>query len=202
MAKQQIVLATNNKHKAVEFKTLLTDLGVEIFTLDRFPQIGEPVEDAETLEGNAEKKALAVFSVIKLPTLADDSGLEVFYLNKEPGVYSSRYSGPGATYAGNCKKLLQNLRGVPPRRRAARFRCVLHFVAPDGVAFSAEGVCKGVIMESPRGSNGFGYDPIFLPEGCGQTLAEMSPAEKNSLSHRARAVSAMKPALLSYFQGE
>lgn len=201
MVKQQIVLATNNKHKAGEFKTLLSDLGVEILTLDGFPHISEPVEDADSLEGNAGKKALAVFSSTNLPTLADDSGLEVFYLDGEPGVYSSRYAGPGATYADNCKKLLQNLRGVPPRRRTARFRCVLHFIAPDGIVHSAEGICKGVIIESPRGVNGFGYDPIFLPDGETKTLAEMSPPEKNSLSHRARAISSIKPSLLSYFQG-
>lgn len=202
MVRQQIVLATNNRHKGGEFHALLSDLGVELLTLDRFPHIAEPIEDADTLEGNAEKKAVAVFSGTKLPALADDSGLEVFYLNKEPGVYSSRYSGPGATYASNCKKLLQNLRGVPPRRRAARFRCVLHFVAPDNVAFIGEGILKGTIIENPRGANGFGYDPIFLPEGSEKTLAEMSPSEKNMLSHRARAVSNIKPALQSYFRGK
>jgi XTP/dITP diphosphohydrolase len=202
MMKRQIVLATNNKHKAEEFKALLSDLGVEILTLDRFPHIGEPVEDADTLEGNAEKKAVAVFSGTRLPTLADDSGLEVFYLNQQPGVYSSRYAGPDATYVDNWKKLLRNLRGVPPRRRAARFRCVLHFMAPDGISFSAEGICKGVIIESPRGANGFGYDPVFLPSGSAKTLAELSPSEKNTLSHRARAVTSIEPALRSYFQGK
>ncbi len=200
MAKQQLVLATNNKHKAEEFKILLDDLGVEILTLDLFPGIGEPIEDADSLEGNAAKKALEVFSHTSLPTLADDSGLEVYFLNGEPGVHSSRYAGPEATYDDNCKKLLLNLRGVPPRRRTARFRCVLRFIGPAGAHFSAEGTCKGMIIESPRGCNGFGYDPIFLPEGHTKTLAEMNPSEKNSLSHRARAVGSIKPALLSFFR--
>lgn len=200
MKLQQLVLATNNKHKAEEFKMLLRDLELEILTLDRFPDIGEPVEDADSLEGNAEKKANEVFSRTNLPTLADDTGLEVYFLNKEPGVYSSRYSGLNATYEDNRKKLLLNLRGVPPRRRAARFRCVLHFLGPDRACFTAEGILRGVIIESPRGVNGFGYDPVFLPDGDTRTLAEMSPDEKNSLSHRARAVGNIKAALLSYFR--
>lgn len=197
---KQLVLATNNKHKAGEFRSLLGDLGVEILFLDRFPQVGEVVEDAVTLEGNAEKKAEQVFRATNLPTLADDSGLEVYYLNGAPGVYSSRYSGPGATYESNCLKLLEAMRGVPPRRRAARFRCVLHFLAPGGVSNVVEGICKGVIIESARGTNGFGYDPLFLPEGMTRTLAEMTAVEKNSLSHRARACQLIKPFLSTFFK--
>ena len=197
---KRLVLATNNRDKAGEFRALLGDLGVEILSLDGFPGVGEIAEDARTLDGNAEKKAEQVFRATNLPTLADDSGLEVYYLNGEPGVFSSRYSGPGATYESNCKKLLTSLRGVPPRRRAARFRCVLHFVAPGGVRTSVEGICKGTIIESPRGSNGFGYDPVFLPEGKTKTLAELAAVEKNSLSHRARACQLITPFLASYFK--
>lgn len=196
----KLVLATHNKHKAEEFKALLGDLPVELLTLDGFPGIGEIIEDEDTLEGNAEKKAREVFRATGLPTLADDTGLEVHYLGGEPGVYSSRYSGLNATYESNCKKLLANLRGVPPRRRAARFRCVLQFIAPDNIKFRADGIIKGVIIETPRGLNGFGYDPIFLPDGQSKTLAEMSPSEKNSLSHRASAAKAIKPKLIPYFQ--
>lgn len=196
----KLVLATHNKHKAEEFKALLGDLPVELLTLDGFPGIGEIIEDEDTLEGNAEKKAREVFRATGLPTLADDTGLEVHYLGGEPGVYSSRYSGLNATYESNCKKLLANLRGVPPRRRAARFRCVLQFIAPDNIKFRADGIIKGVIIETPRGLNGFGYDPIFLPDGQSKTLAEMSPSEKNSLSHRANAAKAIKPKLIPYFQ--
>jgi XTP/dITP diphosphohydrolase len=199
---KQLLLATNNKHKAEEFKALLGDLGIEILTLDRFPRIGEVVEDADTIEGNAEKKAEEVFRATNLPTLADDSGLEVHYLDREPGVYSSRYAGPEATYADNCRKLLLKLRGVPPRRRAARFRCVLCFIAPNSVRNRVEGICRGTIVESPRGTGGFGYDPAFLPDSHSKTLAEMTPEEKNSLSHRARAVQLIKPHLISYFQTE
>ena len=195
----QLVLGTHNKHKGEEFKVLLGDLSVETLTLEQFPQVGEIVEDGETLEENARKKAKEVFRITHLSTLADDSGLEVHYLNDEPGVYSSRYAGPEATYPDNCKKLLSKLRGVPPRRRGARFRCVLYFIAPGNVRFSTEGVCNGVILESPRGTNGFGYDPIFLPRGWSKTLAEMTPQEKNLISHRAKAVEAIKPHLRSYF---
>ncbi len=198
MTARQLVLATHNAHKAGEFKALLGGLDVEILTLDRFPQVGEIIEDAGTLEGNARKKAEEVFRLTNLPTLADDSGLEVHYLNEEPGVYSSRYAGLNATYPDNCRKLLLHLRGVPPRRRAARFRCVLYFIGKNNTRHSAEGVCKGTILESPRGSNGFGYDPIFLPVGYSKTLAEMTSLEKNQLSHRARAVESIKPALISH----
>jgi XTP/dITP diphosphohydrolase len=200
MALHQLVLGTHNKDKGEEFKSLLGGLDVEILTLEQFPHIGEIVEDSETLEGNAQKKAEEVFRMTHLPTLADDSGLEVHYLNDEPGVYSSRYAGPDATYQDNCKKLLSNLRGVPPRRRAARFRCVLCFIAPGNVRSLAEGICNGVIIESPRGTTGFGYDPVFLPGGYSKTLAEMTPSEKNLLSHRAKAIETIKPALTSYFQ--
>ena len=200
MALRQLILGTHNKDKGEEFKTLLGDLNVEILTLEQFPQVGEIVEDSETLEGNAQKKAEEVFRITRLPTLADDSGLEVHYLNEEPGVFSSRYAEPNATYENNCKKLLSKLRGVPPRRRAARFRCVVYFMALGNVYSRAEGICSGVITESPRGTNGFGYDPVFLPDGYSKTLAEMTIPEKKLLSHRAKAVEFIKPMLGSYFQ--
>lgn len=188
----QILLATRNKHKAKEFQDLLNDLRIEVLTLDRYPNIGEVVEDADSLEGNALKKAMEVFRGAGVPTLADDTGLEVHYLNGEPGVYSSRYAGENATYADNVRKLLKQLRGVPARRRAARFRCVLAFVGPGQTEKLVEGICPGVITEDPRGSNGFGYDPIFLPDGFAETFAEMNSETKNRISHRGRAMQALK----------
>lgn len=195
---KQILLATRNRHKVIEFGGIFGDLGIEVLTLESFPGIGEIVEDEPTLEGNALKKARAVFRHAGIPALADDTGLEVFYLNDEPGVYSSRYAGPGATYADNVRKLLANMRGVPPRRRGAQFRCVLAFV-PSNVEYRlAEGLVRGVITEQGRGTGGFGYDPIFLPHGYTQTFAEMSLDVKNSLSHRGRAGTAMKEILRQY----
>ena len=193
----KLLLATHNKHKAEEFQAMLGDLGVEVLTLDTFPHVGEIVEDAETIEGNALKKARAVYALTGLPAMADDTGLEVFYLNKAPGVYSSRYAGPEATYADNCRKLLADMKGVPPRRRAAQFRCVLALVAAGIAPILEEGVCRGMIIEMPRGEGGFGYDPIFLPDGYDQTFAEMPLAVKNAISHRGRALQKMKEAFQS-----
>jgi XTP/dITP diphosphohydrolase len=192
-----LVLATHNKQKAEELSALLSGTQIEVLTLDSFPPINAVVEDQPTLEGNALKKAREVFRQTNLPCLADDTGLEVFALDGAPGVYSARYAGAAATYDDNCKKLLVALRGI--REREARFRCVLAFVAPGFGEKIVEGTCFGSITESPRGTNGFGYDPIFLPSGYMQTLAEMSLDQKNTLSHRARALRAMQNVLLEYF---
>jgi XTP/dITP diphosphohydrolase len=196
---KQILLATRNDHKIRELLPLLGRLPVRVQTLEDFPHVREVTEDGATLEENALKKARQVFRESTLPSLADDTGLEVHYLNDEPGVYSSRYAGPNASYADNCRKLLNNLRGVPPRRRAARFRCVMAFVS-EGYEKVVEGVLEGVITESPRGTQGFGYDPVFLPKGEKLTLAEMSIELKNRLSHRAKAVEKIGLELSDYLK--
>jgi XTP/dITP diphosphohydrolase len=194
----RIVLATHNKDKAREFHALLDGLGIELQTLDAYPNVGPIEEDTPSLEGNALKKAREVFRLTGVPSLADDTGLEVRYLNDAPGVFSSRYAGPGATYADNVRKLLNDLRGVPPRRRGAQFRCVLALVIGEEKVETAEGVCRGVILEQPRGNGGFGYDPVFLPHGQTQTFAEMDLSLKNRLSHRARAGMDMKRILQKF----
>ncbi len=188
---QRIVLATHNKDKTAEFRKILSGLEIELTSLDEFPQVGEIEEDGETLEENALKKAREVFRVTGIPSLADDTGLEVFYLDKAPGVYSARYAGPGATYHDNVEKLLADMRGVPSRRRGAQFRCVLALVGWIQPPLISEGVCQGVLTEEPRGPNGFGYDPIFVPAGLTQTYAELDAETKNSISHRGRAAKAM-----------
>ena len=193
---RRVVLATHNKEKVGELRALLGKDTIEVATLDEFPNVGEIVEDGATLEENALKKAGTVFRATGLPALADDSGLEVYYLNMDPGVFSSRYSGPAATYGSNCRKLLEALRGVPPRRRAARFRCVLALVT-KGIEEIVEGTCEGTILEEPRGTNGFGYDPVFQPKGYEKTFAEIEPDLKNSLSHRSQALIKMQPILTS-----
>jgi XTP/dITP diphosphohydrolase len=190
-----IVLATRNRDKAQEFEQLLRGYQVEFKTLNDFPSIPETVEDAGTLEGNALKKAREASQMTGLPSLGDDTGLEVHYLNDQPGVYSSRYAGPGATYEQNCKKLLRVLKGVPPRRRMARFRCVLAFVPSAGTEILVEGIVRGAIVEGPRGANGFGYDPLFVPDGGQKTLAELEPEEKNALSHRGKAAENLRKIL-------
>lgn len=194
----KILLASRNEDKAEEFRGLLHGLRLELVTLDSFPHVAPVEEDSPTLEGNALKKAREVFRLTGIPALADDTGLEVRYLNDAPGVFSSRFAGPGATYEDNVKKLLQAMRGVPPRRRGARFRAVLAFMPAAGQQELAEGIVSGVILESPRGTGGFGYDPIFLPDGHSKTYAEMNLAEKNHVSHRARAMERMREILERY----
>jgi XTP/dITP diphosphohydrolase len=183
----KLLIATHNADKVTEIKHLLDGMDLEFTTLSAYPLIPQTIEDADSLEGNALKKAEEAFRATGLPAVADDTGLEVFYLNGAPGVYSSRYAGERATYADNRQKLLDCLRGVPPRRRAARFRTMVAFVPSPGKAHIFEGVCPGVIIEKERGSGGFGYDPIFLPDGYDETFAEMELSRKNTLSHRARA---------------
>jgi XTP/dITP diphosphohydrolase len=197
---KQLVLATHNRDKTREISALLSDIGVEVLTLDAFPQIGPIAEDAGTLEGNALLKANVVCRATGLPSLGDDTGLEVHSLYGEPGVYSSRYSGEHATYAENVAKLIAKMKGFPPRRRAARFRCALAFVAPGTGPRTVEGVCLGTILEEPRGMGGFGYDPVFLPTGYDTTLAEMDLSLKNRISHRGRGMQEMLPILREYFK--
>jgi len=194
---KKLLLASNNADKATEVRDLLADMDITLALLGEFPRIPPTIEDAETLEGNALKKAMEAYRQTGLPTIADDTGLEVHYLNDQPGVYSSRFAGPNASYAENCARLLRLLRGVPPRRRAAQFRCVIAFVPDDHTRHCVEGICRGVITESPRGTLGFGYDPVFLPDGHAQTFGEMDLKTKNTISHRAHALIALKSHLRS-----
>ncbi len=198
---KRLVIATHNRDKAAEFRAILSGLEVEVLTLDSFPAIGMIPETGETLEENSSLKAAAVYQATGLPALADDTGLEVYYLAMAPGVYSSRYAGEGATYADNVAKLLRVMKGVAPRRRGARFRCVLTFMAPGRVPSAAEGICAGSIIEEPRGDAGFGYDPLFLPTGESRTFAELDPESKNSISHRGKAMQNIRPVLREYFSG-
>lgn len=202
-----LVFATRNKGKLVELRQLLP--GVSVLSVDEAAaQLGidipEVVEDADTFEGNAVKKAREVSDVTRLPALADDSGLEVDALGGDPGVYSARYAGVSGHDAdpANNAKLLAALAGVPAEKRTARFRAVLALCDVHGAlgarAITAHGVCDGTILDAPRGSGGFGYDPLFLFPDLGQTFAELGVGTKGDLSHRARAMRAIKPELLAY----
>lgn len=185
---KEIVLATRNRHKGAELAALLGDLGIRIRTLDEFPHVPEVVEDGATCEANAIKKAREVASATGLPAVADDTGLEVDALNGRPGVYAARYAGEHATYEDNCRKLIQELHGVPPTRRTARFITVAALVLSSGGGVQvAAGELSGTITETSVGSKGFGYDPVFFVPELGKTLAELTPDEKNRISHRAKA---------------
>lgn len=190
---RRLVFATRNRGKLRELRQLLTpgDFpgGVELLGLDDI-QVPEIPETGETFAENAEAKARGVMQATGLPALADDSGLEVDALDGAPGVRSARYAGPDASDADRIALLLRSLDGVPARRRSARFRCVVAFVDPadpDRVHLH-EGSCEGQILEAPRGSGGFGYDPVFFAPELGQTFAEAPPEQKNRLSHRGRAM--------------
>ena len=182
----KLVLASRNRHKLIELRSFLQDLRVDVVAVDDVAPGLELIEDGSTFVENALKKARTVFSHTKSTALADDSGLETFFLNGRPGVFSARYAGDKADDAANNQKLLADMRGVARRRRRAQFRAVLALVGP-GFEEIASGTCPGVLTETPRGSNGFGYDPIFQPDGFTRTYAELTQDEKNRISHRSRA---------------
>lgn len=190
-----MVLATRNRHKLGELLALIPGLRLEMKMLDAFPGAPEVIEDGETLEENAAKKAKSAALFCGLWALADDTGLQVDALGGAPGVYSARYAGPECSYADNNLKLLAELAGLPPEKRTARFRCVMALASPGGSVITVEGRLEGGIASAASGANGFGYDPLFVPAGLGKTLAELTPEEKNALSHRAAAVRKIEPYL-------
>lgn len=192
---RDIVLATRNRHKRDELAALLSDLDVRIRTMDEFPNVPEVVEDGETCQANAIKKAKTVAAATGMIAVADDTGLEVDALGGRPGVYAARYAGEQATYEDNWLKLLRELKGVPLARRTARFITVAAIASPEGDVQVAQGILDGQIAEEPSGSKGFGYDPVFLLPESGKTLAELSPEEKNRISHRAKAFAQVRQLL-------
>ena len=192
----RVVVATRNKGKVREIWPLLEGLDLELVTVDALAPEAELREDGVTFEENALAKARQAAAATGLPAIADDSGLEVEALQGAPGVWSARYAGPGAADDQNNAKLLAALRGVPAERRGARFRCVAVFVDPRrGLEMARDGACAGEILEAPRGTDGFGYDPLFLVPSVGRTMAELPLDEKNRLSHRAAAFRALAAAL-------
>lgn len=182
----QIVLATHNKGKMSEINNLLSS-SYEVLTLDHFPNIKDIPETGKTLKENAFIKARTVFEMTGLPSLADDTGLEVESLGGDPGVYSARYAGEQASYQDNCEKLLKNMMRVPKEDREAKFRTVIAY-KDDNRELSCDGFVKGEIAQSPKGSFGFGYDSVFYYPPLEKTFAELSEEEKNSISHRGRAL--------------
>ncbi|MCI0428148.1 MAG: XTP/dITP diphosphatase [Nitrospiraceae bacterium] len=192
---RELVLATRNHDKVIELVALLGDLGITIRMLDEFPDAPDVVEDGGTCEANAVKKARAIAEFTGLPAVADDTGLEVDALGGRPGVYAARYAGEDATYEDNCRKLLRELMGVPREQRTARFLTVAAIAFPSDGIRVAQGTLDGVIAGEATGTLGFGYDPVFLIPELGKTLAQMSAAQKNTISHRAKAFAKVREIL-------
>jgi len=189
-----ILFATTNAGKCREAQAILAGLPVELLTLDDWPQaLAEPIEDAGSFEGNARLKALHYAKLAGGWTCADDSGIEVDALDGAPGVYSARYAGPGGDAAANNAKLVRALAGIPREARTARFCCAVVLADPTKVLATAFGVLAGLIVDEPRGGHGFGYDPHFFVPDHGMTTAEMPPELKNRISHRGKALRAIRP---------
>ena len=184
----EIVLATRNKKKVEEIKRVIGDMPITILTIDDFPGCPEVEEEGDTFQENAVKKAIAVAHYTGKPSLADDSGLEVYMLNNAPGILSSRYSGENADDSKNIEKLLHEMRSIIDEKRNARFVCCLALAFPDGRLEIFAGQAEGKIGREQKGSYGFGYDPIFYPKGHDRTFAEMTANEKDSVSHRGKAL--------------
>jgi XTP/dITP diphosphohydrolase len=185
-----VVLATSNQNKVKEFKGLVSEFPVEVRCLADFGSLPEVIENGQTFDDNAYKKAFHTARVLGIPAISDDSGIVVEALGGKPGVRSARFAGENATDADNCAKLLQDLKGVDNRK--ASFVCVLSIAVPAGPALTYEASCEGIILESPRGNNGFGYDPIFYYEPLKKSFAELSIEEKNQVSHRGKVLAEVK----------
>ncbi len=188
----KLLIATRNAHKLKEIRAILELPGIEIVGADEVAGLPDVVEDRDTFEGNATKKAVELAAASGLLTLADDSGLEVDVLGGDPGVYSARYAGEPSNDEANNNKLLAALDGVS--ERTARFRCAIALATPDGGSETVDGRCEGRIELEPRGDAGFGYDPLFVPDGYEQSFGELDADIKHSISHRGAALAAAKEA--------
>ena len=192
----ELLVATRNTGKLKEIGALLAPLSITVRGLADFPELPEIIEDGLTFAANAEKKAATIARLTGRHTLADDSGLEVVALGGAPGIHSARYAGAAADDAANNRKLLAALAALPPRQRAAAFVCVMALCAPDGSCRTFAGRLEGEIIDEARGTEGFGYDPLFVVAGQQRTLAEIPLAEKNRISHRAQALAQVVAVLL------
>lgn len=196
----RMILATKNRGKLKEFQALVQNLPIELLSMDDVQDLPDIIEDGCTFTENALKKACGIAKTTGIIAIADDSGLEVDALNGAPGVHSARYAGEQATDQENIKKLLQALNGVPMKKRTARFRCVIAICTPQGKHITTEGTCEGIITNEPRGSNGFGYDPIFLIPDQNLTMAEVGLDIKNQISHRAVALQKLRDILPDFLK--
>lgn len=193
----RVVLASKNAHKLIELRRILEQVGlaIELVGTDEFPDLPDVEETGTTFAANALLKARAIAAITGLPAIADDSGIAVDALNGMPGIYSARWAGTHGDDAANLRLLIAQLDHVPASRRGAAFHCAAAIVTADGDERVVEGTVDGTLLTEPRGANGFGYDPIFVPLGYQVTTAEMSDAEKDAISHRARALAALAPVI-------
>lgn len=194
--KPKILLATSNKNKVREIKEILGGLPVEFLSINDIGEVPFVMEDGKTFKENAIKKALALAKFAGIHTLADDSGLEVDFLNGAPGVHSARFNGEKSTALQKNKKILELLEGVEAEKRSARFVCAAALAAPEGEVFTARGTCEGRIAFEPAGARGFGYDPIFIIPSYEKTLSELGSEIKNKISHRAKALQKMRKIII------
>ena len=198
---QAIVLATHNRDKREELQEALSEFTVKILSLNDFPFIGEIEEVGQTLLENSMIKAKTVHNLTQLPVIADDTGLEVEALNGAPGIYSARYAGEDVTYEDNVNKLLAEMENIPLENRKAKFRTVISFVDKDRELWT-EGTIKGIIGETAKGKNGFGYDPVFFVPELEKTFSELSIGEKNKISHRGLAMKKFRILLREYISDQ
>ncbi len=192
----KLILATTNTGKIIEIKEKFNDGNINIESLLDYPEIPEIEEDGNTFLENSLIKAKAVLCYTHLPVLADDSGLEIYYLKGKPGIYSSRW---GKTDQERIERVLNELKEASEEQRKARFVCVMCFVTPEGNIYTSEGICSGKIIFQPVGCDGFGYDPIFVPDGYNLTFSQLGRDIKNRISHRAIALKKIIPKLNNYF---
>ena len=183
----EIVLATHNLDKCKELQKSFNNTNIKVYTLQDFPEIGDIIEDGDTLEENAFIKSRTVYNLTKIPTVSDDTGLFVDVLNGEPGIFAARYAGEGCSYSDNVNKLLIEMKNIDISLRTATFKTVVTYVSKD-LELVAEGSVQGSITEKPKGNKGFGYDPIFYVTELKKTFAEMDIDEKQKISHRSRSI--------------
>jgi XTP/dITP diphosphohydrolase len=194
----ELVVATKNKKKLQEIRELLSDLPLRVTSLEDYPDAPRIVEDGRTFEQNAIKKAATIALYTRKLVLGEDSGLEVKALHNRPGVYSARYAGEDATDPKNNRKLLSELKGVPAKKRGGRYRCAVALADGHGLIGVVSGTCSGRIALEPKGTFGFGYDPLFLIEKFGKTFAQLGPEVKHAMSHRYRALKKARRLILEY----
>lgn len=199
---KEIIIATKNKGKAKEFTRMFEPFGLTVKTLLDYDSVGDVEETGTTFEENAILKAETVAKVLGQPVIADDSGLIVDALNGAPGVYSARYAGSEKDDEANIDKVLMELKDVPESERTARFYCALAVAIPKGKTFTVNGACEGLILPERRGSNGFGYDPIFYVQSLRKSMAELEPEEKSKISHRGKALAKLEDQLPFILEGE